>query len=157
MGDVFLAKKGFVTSQIERDAFAAVIEAAEEGLGERVPSEADNLAESGLVVMKLALAAYDMEAEAERGRQERREAAEKVARETPQTPARIRITKRLAFKSGTVLPKGMTLDVTRAVHAEWDPDTGEWAPEVSYSYTLERSKSGGSFGLAIPASHAVEV
>ena len=160
MTDVYLPKKGKVTSQVERDAFAAVIEAAQQALGDRPYFENDDfptLVQGGLATMSEALAEYDAEAEAERGRQERRKAAEKVARETPDVPVRIRITKRLSFKSGNVLTKGAELDVTREVRAEWDPDTGEWTPEVSYHHVLSRHSSGGSFGLSIPADYAIEV
>lgn len=160
MSEVWLPKRGYVTTQIERDALDAIIESVEQALGDRPYFENDNLpvlAERGLAIMREALAEYDEEAVIETGRQERRAAAEQVARETPQVAVRIRITKRISFKGGAVLTKGTVLDVVRSVRAEYDVDTRDWASEVSYSYVQSRSLSGGSIGLSIPADYATEV
>lgn len=156
---VFLNRVGTVISAVERDGFANVIEAARAGVGE-LPSgheafEASVMA--ALDVMEKALAEHDAEALIEKGRQERRAEAERIARETPVTNVRIRITKRYPFKGGHVMERGEEYDVERRISAEYDVNTREWTPEVMYSYYPPNQKGPGRHGYAIGADGAREI
>lgn len=144
-------KHGFVVTQIEREAFVEVLLAAQQA-----PSTPGLAA--AIDTMTEALRLHDVEAVIEKGRQARRAEAERIARGTPITHVRIRITKTWRGKTGKVFPRGTVLDVERSVHADWDLATGEWTPEVRYTYYPEPANAqGGRFGYAIDGSDAVEI
>lgn len=154
MHEVWLPKSGFVTSQVERDSFAAVLDAARSTKG----AFTNEALAQGIATMEKALAEYDVVAGAERGRKERQAEAERIARETPVSTVRIRIIKRLVFKGGHVMQRGEEYTVERRGSTDWDPETGETTAVIAYSYFPgPPNDKGGRSGYHIDAEYAQEI
>lgn len=145
--EIWFHKRGHVTSQIERSAYAAFIEYARQS-----EDPALNAVVDGMVTD---LAAYDDVESDERGKDAQRAAAEAIASATPITTVDIRITRKWESKRGVVFQRGTVMrGVERRVSADYDPRTDSWAAEVTYGY---HPNGISEIGYAIGGEYAVEI